>query len=117
MVLLVEDNEDLLELLSDSFTLSGIQHVCASSLESAIETFQKYSSISMLITDLQLKSSNSYPLIDIAHEKGIAVTIVSGSVDGVKDDYQDKVSNIFFKPFDIEPFLEYIQKHLESVSK
>jgi len=112
MILLVEDNEDLLELISDSLALSNIPHICASSLNEAIKTFQENKNVSMIITDLQLRANTAYPLLDLAHERGVAVTIVSGSVEGIRKDYEDKVQNIFFKPFDLEPFINYIETFL-----
>ncbi len=110
MVLLVEDNEDLLELISDCFSLNQITHICANSLSTALKAVQNNSQISMIITDLQLRANEAYPILDLAHDKGIPVTIVSGSVEGIKKEYEEKVVNIFFKPFDLEPFIEFVKK-------
>ena len=80
-ILVVEDEEDILELVSFNLDREGYQVVRAKSGEQALKTVETYDKeIHLMITDVIMPGINGHKLADRLNEKrpGIKVLFMSG---------------------------------------
>ncbi len=121
-VLIVDDDEDALELLSEILAMDRIHCVMASSGEAALKILLakaeiKKPTIGLLITDLRMGHVDGLDLIRQVRESeraALPIIIVSGDAD-VKDAIAAmhlSVVDFLLKPIDVGHLLELVKREL-----
>ena len=121
-VLIVDDDKDARELLSEILALDGIRSMSAASGEAALkilvaETEIKKPTIGLLITDLRMGRVDGLDLIRQVRESvraALPIIIVSGDAD-VKDAIAAmhlSVVDFLLKPIDADQLLALVKREL-----
>ncbi|KNH45721.1 response regulator [Pseudomonas lini] len=116
-VLIVDDDKDSRELLSEILGLDGIHCMTAASGEAALKLLETKSSIGLVITDLRMGHVDGLELIRQVRESARAalpIIIVSGDAD-VKDAIEAMhlhVVDFLLKPIDSGKLLELVKHEL-----
>ncbi len=114
--LIVDDEPDLREILSDQFSMEGVEAVVA---ENGIDGFAKFQShkFDFIVSDVRMPISGGVDLLEKvrSHSEGrnIPFFLVTGFADFPVDEIFDRGANgVFPKPFDFEALLSGISRSL-----
>jgi DNA-binding NtrC family response regulator len=116
-VLIVDDDKDARELLSEILALDGIHCMTAASGESALKLLETKPSIGLLITDLRMGNVDGLELVRLVRESeraALPIILVSGDAD-VKDAIEAmhlSVVDFLLKPIDTEKLLGLVKHEL-----
>ncbi|MNN23532.1 Nitrogen regulation protein NR(I) [compost metagenome] len=116
-VLVVDDDKDARELLSEILALEGIPCITAASGEVALKMLEEKPSIGLVITDLRMGRVDGLELIRQVRESvraALPVIIVSGDAD-VKDAIAAmhlSVVDFLLKPIDADKLLALVKHEL-----
>ncbi|MCY1241554.1 Regulatory protein AtoC [compost metagenome] len=116
-VLIVDDDKDARELLSEILALDGIHCMTAASGEVALKMLEEKPSIGLVITDLRMGRVDGLELIRQVRESvraALPVIIVSGDAD-VKDAIAAmhlSVVDFLLKPIDADKLLALVKHEL-----
>lgn len=111
-ILYIDDEEDLLEVISAFFEEEGMPIETCSDLDSARRLITE-SSFDLIISDLNMPSGNVFDLLAEVIDAGLfsgKVAIASGAVGEVPA----LVDEVIHKPFDFEELLEKIKTLLSN---
>jgi two-component system, NtrC family, response regulator HydG len=116
-ILIVDDNYDMLELLHRNLKAQNFHTYKASSVIEAIDIL-KYSTIDLLITDLQMPGINGIELIKYVEEHfpSIPKLVVTGfpSVDSAVEAVKSGALDYLAKPFTSEELKKAVQQLVDS---
>lgn len=116
-ILIVDDNYDMLEVLHRNLKALNFHTYKASSVVEAIDIL-KYSTIDLLITDLQMPGINGMELIKYVdeHFPSIPKLVITGfpSVDSAFDAVKSGALDYLVKPFRNEELKKAVQNSLDS---
>ncbi len=116
-ILIVDDNYDMLEVLHRNLKALNFHTYKASSVVEAIDIL-KYSTIDLLITDLQMPGINGMELIQYVdeHFPSIPKLVITGfpSVDSALDAVKSGALDYLVKPFRNEELKKAVQNSLDS---
>jgi two-component system response regulator HydG len=119
-ILIVDDNYDMLELLSRNLKAMNYHTYKASSVNEAFNVL-KYSKIDLLITDLQMPGKNGLELLKYVSENlpEMAKLVITGfpSVESAVSATKMGASDYLIKPFTGEEFRKAVQHALKSESQ
>ncbi|CAN7211031.1 response regulator [Pseudomonas sp. GL-B-26] len=116
-VLIVDDDKDARELLSEILALDGVRCMTAASGETALRMLETMPSIGLVITDLRMRNVGGLDLIRQVRESvraAMPFIIVSGDAD-VKDAIAAmhlSVVDFLLKPVDTGKLLELVKHEL-----
>ncbi|MEN2396317.1 response regulator [Pseudomonas halotolerans] len=116
-VLIVDDDKDARELLSEILALDGIHCMTAASGETALKLLETKPSIGLLITDLRMGNVDGLELVRLVRESeraALPIILVSGDAD-VKDAIEAmhlSVVDFLLKPIDTEKLLGLVKHEL-----
>jgi DNA-binding NtrC family response regulator len=116
-VLIVDDDKNTRELLSELLALDGIRCLTASSGEGALKMLEEKPSIGLLITDLRMGQVDGLDLIRHVRESvraALPIIIVSGDAD-VEDAIAAmhlSVVDFLLKPIDADNLLTLVKREL-----
>ena len=116
-VLIVDDDRDARELLSEILALDGIHCMTAASGETALRMLETKPSIGLLITDLRMGNVDGLELVRLVRESeraALPIIIVSGDAD-VKDAIEAmhlSVVDFLLKPIDTDKLLGLVKHEL-----
>lgn len=116
-VLIVDDDKDARELLSEILALDGIRCMTAASGETALKMLETRPSIGLLITDLRMGNVDGLELVRLVRESeraALPIIIVSGDAD-VKDAIEAmhlSVVDFLLKPIDTDKLLGLVKHEL-----
>lgn len=117
-ILIVDDNYDMLELLQRNLKTLNFHTYKASSVKEAIDIL-KYSSIDLLITDIQMPGINGIELIKYVQEHfpTIPKLVITGfpSVDNAIDAVKSGASDYLAKPFTNEELKKSVKNLINSI--
>ncbi|RON03506.1 response regulator [Pseudomonas brassicacearum] len=116
-VLIVDDDKDTRELLSEILALDGIRSVTAASGESALKLLESNKSIGLLITDLRMRHIDGLELVREVRESeraALPIIIVSGDARArdVIDAMHLNVVDFLLKPIDSKELLALVKHQL-----
>jgi len=116
-VLIVDDDKDARELLSEILGLDGIRCMTADSGETAWDLLKSHSSIGLLITDLRMAPSNGLELIRQVREStraALPIIIMSGDAEApdVIDAMHLSVVDFLLKPIDSVKLAKLVKREL-----
>lgn len=116
-ILIVDDNYDMLELLHRNLKAQNFHTYKASSVTEAIDIL-KYSTIDLLITDLQMPGINGIELIKYVEEHfpSIPKLVITGfpSVDSAVEAVKSGALDYLAKPFTNEELKKAVQNLVDS---
>lgn len=119
-ILIVDDNYDMLELIQRNLKALNFHTYKASSVTEAIDIL-KYSSIDLLITDLQMPGINGIELIKYVQEHFpmIPKLVITGfpSVDSAIDAVKSGAVDYLAKPFTNEELKKSVKNLVDSLDK
>jgi response regulator RpfG family c-di-GMP phosphodiesterase len=112
-ILIVDDNPDIVEVLSDFLQLSSCEVYKASTGKEAIEALGKYN-VEIVLLDLKLPDTNGIALLDTVkeHDPTIAVIMMTGhhDPDFIIDAMKKGASDFLMKPFEIDKLMLMIMR-------
>lgn len=111
-LLFVEDEEDLLSIISDALTKLKADYLTATNGVEALEILEKNPDIDAVVTDINMPYMNGLDMIRNMKEKGLDMPIIIMSAHTEKE-YVLKakeygVDEYLLKPFDFIKFIELI---------
>lgn len=111
-LLFVEDEKDLLDIISDTLVKLQANFLTASNGEEALEVLRANSDIDAVITDINMPVMNGLDMIKIIKEEQPDLTIIIMSAH-TETEYIEKaeeygVKDYLLKPFDFIKFIELI---------
>lgn len=111
-LLFVEDEEDLIEIISDTLTKLNANFLTACNGQEALKIIEENNDIDVIITDINMPIMNGLDMITEIQKKGIEVPIIVMSAH-TESDYLNKakelgVAEYLLKPFDFIKFIELL---------
>ncbi len=111
-LLFVEDEEDLLNIITDTLTKLQANFITALDGEIALKILEEDDDIDLVITDINMPNMNGLELIETVQKKGLDKPFVIMSAHTEKE-YMDKakslgIENYLLKPFDFIKFIELV---------
>lgn len=111
-LLFVEDEKDLIEIISDTLNKLEIDYLTATNGEEALELIEKNSDFSAIVTDINMPIMNGLEMITILNQRNIKLPIIVMSAH-TELEYINKakdlgVNDYLLKPFDFIKFINLI---------
>lgn len=111
-LLFVEDEDDLIEIISDTLDKLDTNYLTAKNGEEALELVEKNPDLSMIITDINMPVMNGLEMIEELKQKNIDLPIIVMSAH-TELEYINKakelgVNDYLLKPFDFIKFINLI---------
>jgi DNA-binding NtrC family response regulator len=118
-MLIVDDEEMILEEVSETLTEEGYECFVASGVKAAVKVIETTPGISLILTDLRMPGETGVDLIRIVEQKlgqNIKFIVMSGHTStGVEGgDLAMRVYPFLRKPLDIEKMIETVASVLET---
>ncbi len=114
-VLLVEDDNDLREAISDMLDINDISYIEAENGQQAQQQLQKYD-VALVLSDVQMKPGNGYQLLEYVneHHPGLPVILMTayGSIPQAVDAIQAGAVDYLVKPFEVSDLVTTLQHQL-----
>lgn len=110
-LLFVEDEEDLVSIISDTLTKLGANFLIAKNGKDGLELFKNNADIDVVITDINMPIMNGLEMIkEIRELSNVEVVIMSAHTES---EYIDKskelgVKHYLLKPFDFLKFIDLV---------
>ena len=119
LILLVDDDSDLLEILSFTLKRAGYQVLTANNGRSAL-TLIEYHPVDVVITDCRMPGGDGIELLEQAKSRWPVTPVIlmmSGFMDVSAEEARRRgAKTIFAKPFDRKVLLDAIQSALIAVA-
>ena len=111
-LLFVEDEEDLLNIITDTLNKLQANFITALDGEAALKLLEEDGEIDLVITDINMPNMNGLELIETVQQKGMKTPFIIMSAHTEKE-YMDKakslgIDNYLLKPFDFIKFIELV---------
>lgn len=111
-LLFVEDEDALLEIISETLIKLDANFLTASNGEEALEIVKNNSDISVIITDINMPIMNGLEMIKELNKQGSTIPIIVMSahteLDYIKKAKELGVIDYLLKPFDFIKFIELL---------
>ena len=113
-ILFVEDEQDLITIISDTLTKLQATFLTANDGLEALKVLEKVSDIDLIVTDINMPSMNGLELIEEVRKtnKDIPIVIMSAHTESeyIKSAEELGVSNYLLKPFDFIKFINLVSE-------
>ena len=113
-ILFVEDEQDLITIISDTLTKLQATFLTANNGLEALEVLETVSDIDLIVTDINMPSMNGLELIEEVRKtnKDIPIVIMSAHTESeyIKSAEELGVSNYLLKPFDFIKFINLVSQ-------
>jgi len=111
-LLFVEDEEDLVEIITDTLQKLNANFLTAKNGEEALTIIENNSDIDIIVTDINMPVMNGLLMIKELQDRGIRIPIIIMSAH-TEMDYINKakelgVDNYLLKPFDFIKFIDLV---------
>jgi len=111
-ILFVEDEEDLIEIITDTLTKINANFLTAKNGKEALEIFEKESDIDVIVTDINMPVMNGILMIEELRNNNNDIPIIVMSAH-TESDYIERakelgVDNYLLKPFDFIKFIDIV---------
>jgi DNA-binding response OmpR family regulator len=115
-VLLIDDEPDILEALTETFHNHSISCASADTGEKAIAAFKKLKP-KLIVSDYNMPGFNGLELYRILKDIGNLASVVwltgNSTPDIIKDAWLSGVLNIFQKPFEVPELVKHVKSYLK----
>jgi YesN/AraC family two-component response regulator len=113
-MLFVEDEPDLINIISTTLTKLNLNFLTASNGEEALELYKNNLDIDLIITDINMPKMNGLALIENVRDidSSLPVIIMSAHTEQeyIKKAAQLGVTSYLLKPFDFIKFIDLVSK-------
>lgn len=111
-LLFVEDEEDLVNIITDTLIKLEVNFLTASNGEEALKILDENSDISVIVTDINMPIMNGIDMIKEIRNRDIKIPIIIMSAH-TEIDYFNKakdlgIDNYLLKPFDFMKFIDLV---------
>lgn len=111
-ILFVEDEEDLLSIITDALTKLQANFVTATNGLKALEAVEANSDIDLIVTDINMPHMNGLELLKALSDKGVKIPVIIMSAH-TETEYINKakeygVTEYLLKPFDFIKFIDLV---------
>ena len=111
-LLFVEDEEDLIEIISDTLLKLNANFITANNGKEALALIEEHNDIDVIVTDINMPVMNGIIMIKELIKQGNKIPIIIMSAH-TETDYIDKVKelgvdNYLLKPFDFIKFIDLV---------
>lgn len=111
-LLFVEDEEDLVEIITDTLSKLDVDFLTATNGKEALDLIEEHKDIDIIITDINMPVMNGIDMVIELKNRGNNTSIVVMSAHTEKD-YIEKakmlgIDDYLFKPFDFIKFIDLI---------
>ncbi|MGB6328364.1 MAG: response regulator [Halarcobacter sp.] len=111
-LLFVEDEEDLMEIITDTLNKLEANFLSARNGEEALAVIEKNSDIDLIITDLNMPVMNGFTMAKELLKKGNKIPIIVMSAhtetDYIENARELGIENYLLKPFDFIKFIDLV---------
>ncbi len=111
-LLFVEDEEDLVEIISDTLKKLEANFLTAKNGEEALGIIEENSDIDIIITDINMPIMNGLLMIKELQKRGITTPVIIMSahteMDFINEAKELGVDNYLLKPFDFIKFIDLV---------
>jgi len=111
-ILFVEDEPDLLNIISDTLNKLGANFLTANNGKEGLEILEKNSDIDLIVTDINMPVMNGLDMISEIRKKGNNVTSIIMSAHSepeyLKRAKELNISDYILKPFDFLKFINLV---------
>ncbi len=111
-LLFVEDEEDLMEIITDTLNKLEANFLSARNGEEALAVIEKNSDIDLIITDLNMPVMNGFAMAKELLKKGNKIPIIVMSAhtetDYIENARELGIENYLLKPFDFIKFIDLV---------
>jgi len=113
-LLFVEDEQDILDIISDTLTGLEVDFFIASNGAEGLKLFEENNDISIIISDINMPVMNGLDMIAKIREKNNDIPCIIMSAH-TEQEFKDKadalnVTEYMIKPFDFIKFLDLVDK-------
>lgn len=113
-ILFVEDEKNLVDIISNTFTKLGANFITAYNGEEGLEALRNNSDISLVVTDINMPKMNGLKMIENIRESGSNIPCVVMSAHAESTYIQRakdlNVKEYTMKPFDFVKFIDLVSK-------
>lgn len=111
-LLFVEDETDLVEIITDTLTKLNANFLSAKNGQEALDLIEENKDIDIIVTDINMPVMNGLVMIKELKDRGFSIPIIIMSAH-TETDYINKakelgVDNYLLKPFDFIKFIDLI---------
>ncbi len=114
-ILIVEDDQELLEALSDTLQLAGYRICTASNGEQALSEIEQ-NAINLVVSDIQMPVMNGHELLKKIKLQGIDVPVMLmtayGTIQQAVDAMRDGAVDYLVKPFEAEVLVNMVSNYI-----
>ncbi|GAA0787694.1 sigma-54-dependent transcriptional regulator [Marinobacterium sediminicola] len=118
-VLIVEDDVDLREAITDTLALADIRYLEAGSAEEALELLKQHS-VDMVVSDVNMPGMDGHALLARLKETlpalPVALITAYGQVSKAVEAIRNGAVDYLMKPFEPEQLIELIRTHAQGLS-
>ena len=111
-ILFVEDEKDLLEIISDTLTKLNANFLTARNGEEALSLIVKNPDIDLIVTDINMPVMNGIIMVKRLIKKGIKIPVIIMSAhteaEYIKKIEELGIDNYLLKPFDFIKFIDLV---------
>jgi len=114
-ILIVEDDTDLRDALSDTLKMAGYQVLVAANGNAAIDTLEN-NSVKMIVSDVQMEGMDGHTLLKRAKQKHADIPFVLmtayGTIEKAVEAMHDGAVDYLVKPFEAEVLVSMVSKYV-----
>jgi len=119
-ILIVEDDQNLREAITDTLQLSGYSVTVAENGKAALARFNEQK-FGMIITDVQMQPMNGMELLELIRQQDQEIPVVAmtayGTIEKAVEAMRYGASDYLVKPFDADALLEVVKRLLPQKEK
>lgn len=118
-VLIVEDDVDLREAITDTLALADVRYLEAGSAEEALEMLQRQS-VDMVVSDVNMPGMDGHELLvrlkEILPALPVALITAYGQVNKAVEAIRNGAVDYLMKPFEPEQLIELVRNHAQGLA-
>lgn len=114
-ILIVEDEQDIRELLSDFFEMDGWSVICAVDGQDALNLIKNNKDINNILTDINMPNMNGLELIkqlNKLNDREFSIFVMSGYPENDEKILDVNIKRYYKKPIKIKEIISEINKEL-----
>lgn len=115
-VLYIDDEADLLDLAASFFEEENIPIDTCTHFQGALDLVRR-NPYDLIITDLRFPTGNGFELLSTIRQEGLfkgKVVLVTGNIETLGSDQQDKCDLVLFKPLRFQELIDKVKELLGS---
>ncbi len=119
-ILVVEDDQSLRDVLSETLRLEGYQVITAENGDEALKRLQNNDDIALILSDMQMHPTNGHDLLKSCKQHYPALPFVLmtayGTIEKAVQTLRDGAADYLTKPFESDTLIEMVSRFISPVS-